>query len=769
MNAIRSAGFLPAIKRFAGWKPALLFLTAFAASASAQPGQRPAPRIGYVYPAGGKQGSTITVSVGGQNLNGASAVYFSGDGMHARVVGYDRPLTPKEINSLRERQGVLQEKRAGGKEPLTDAEKNELAAIREKLARRPNRLTSPALAETVTLEIMLSPNAQLGEHELRLKSNAGLTNPIVFCIGALPEIAEPVVTATMNPAPRKRETDPRSGRPKPTTTPITIPAVVNGQILPGEVDRFRFTAKQGQRLTVVARARALIPYLADAVPGWFQATLALYDSAGREVAYDDDFRFNPDPVLSYPIPADGEYAVEIKDSIYRGREDFVYRIAIGELPFVTAVFPLGATSGGRRTFEVTGWNLPETQVVLDTRDPRVRQLAFTLNRAGVPSNVVAVAIDAQPETLEHEPNDDAPPARLLALPVAINGRIARAGDADVFGFEGKAGAEIFAEVFARRLNSPLDSFLEISDAAGRRLASNDDHEDKGSGLTTHHADSRVRVKLPADGRYFVRVTDAQHRGGGEFGYRLQVGPPRPDFELRVTPATINARAGTHVPVTVYALRRDGFDGEIQLGLRNPPRGFALSGARIPAGQDKVQLTVFTPPAPRDEPYSLSLAGAATIDGKKVGRVAVPAEDMMQAFAYHHLVPAKEMLLQLTGRGGAARVVSSLPLQLAPGARARISVAAFIPPDVKTVHAELREPPAGVSVQQTVRTTQGLDVVVACDPAKAKPGAAGNLLLDIFAERGAPNAKTKAAVQRQPLATMPAVPFEVRAPATVAAK
>ena len=53
----------------------------------------------------------------------------------------------------------------------------------------------------------------------------------------------------------------------------------------------------------------------------------------------------PIPVLYYEIPADGEYVVEIKDAIYRGREDFVYRITIGELPFVTSIFPLGGPAG----------------------------------------------------------------------------------------------------------------------------------------------------------------------------------------------------------------------------------------------------------------------------------------------------------------------------------------------------------------------------------------------------------------------------------------
>jgi hypothetical protein len=46
-----------------------------------------------------------------------------------------------------------------------------------------------------------------------------------------------------------------------------------------------------------------------------------------------------------------------------------------------------------------------------------------------------------------------------------------------------------AEVYARRLDSPLDAVLRLFDPTGRQLALNDDHEDKTSGLSTHHADS----------------------------------------------------------------------------------------------------------------------------------------------------------------------------------------------------------------------------------------------------------------------------------------
>ena len=140
----------------------------------------------------------------------------------------------------------------------------------------------------------------------------------------------------------------------PKAKPLELPVLLNGQIMPGDVDRFRFRARQGQQLTIETQARRLVPYLADAVPGWFQATLALYDGQGHEVAFADDYRFHPDPVLFYRILADGEYELEIHDSIYRGREDFVYRIAVSGQPFITQMFPLGGQSGVTTVASVSG-------------------------------------------------------------------------------------------------------------------------------------------------------------------------------------------------------------------------------------------------------------------------------------------------------------------------------------------------------------------------------------------------------------------------------
>ena len=306
-------------------------------------------------------------------------------------------------------------------------------------------------------------------------------------------------------------------------------------------DRYRFEARKGQQLVIAAAARELIPYLADAVPGWFQATLTLYDAKGREVAYDDDYRFHPDPVLLFKVPEDGQYVVEIKDAIYRGRPDFVYRITLGELPFITSIFPVGRPGRGgdhRRALrlEPADRHADHGRPGHDAGDPSRFQCA----RGTRPPTRCRFAVDDSAGMPRKEPNDSTQAAQAVTLPLIVNGRIDRPDDWDVFRFEGRAGQQIVAEVRARRLESPLDSVLELFDAAGNRLAFNDDHEDKSDALRTHHADSLIRFTLPADGTYYVRLGDAQYQGGPEYAYRLRLSEPRPDFELRVAPSCIHA-------------------------------------------------------------------------------------------------------------------------------------------------------------------------------------------------------------------------------------
>ena len=733
--------------------------------------QRAVPHLGFAYPAGGQQGKTFTVSLGGQTLGGATDAYISGAGAHAKVINYERPFSQKELNDLREKLQQLQEKRAAartkaGAPAFTPEDEKSLEDTRIKLATRGVRPTNPALAETLTIEVRVAPDAVPGERELRIKTPAGLSNPVVFCISSLPETVTPVVTTTSNQPPRPNAPNAkRASAAKAVEPTISLPAIVNGQILPGEVDRFHFTARKGQRLTLMTAARSLLPYLADAVPGWFQPTLALYDPQGRELAYADDFRFHPDPALLCEIPADGDYVMEIKDAIFRGREDFVYRIAVGELPFVTAIFPLGGRAGESLKVATLGWNLPRSELVIDTLGKGHGIFELAMRNGPALSNPVRFLMDEHPAALEAEPNDSNAEAQLLTLPLTIDGRIATAGDVDMYRFVAAAPGTIVAEIVARRLNSPLDSILEIFDESGRRLGLNDDYEDKGAGLLTHHADSRLEVKLPAAGNYFVRVADTQHHGGTEYGYRLRLGAPEPDFALRIVPSSVNVRAGSAVTLTAYALRRDGFIGEIMLGLKDAPPGYSLSGGRIPANQDSVRLTLTASTMTTDAPQSLVMFGIGMNDGKRIAHVAVPAEDMMQAFAYHHLVPSQELKVQVAGRGVAVRPLTRAPVVIPAGGVARIRIATTAARSAGKIKLELVDPPAGIAIVRCDSNSDYVDVVVSCDATKMKPGTQGNLLFNAVGERSGATAKQgkNAKLQRSSLGTVPAIPFDIAAP------
>ena len=651
---------------------AMLFTPAIAQQQAARE-----PHIGYAYPAGAQQGATLQVAVGGQYLDGVSDVRITGKGVTGTIIEHFKPLPPGQAAQLRDKLKELTEKRwaatlgpstkgaqGAGKgaatattqpttRPVWTAEDEKMVAeIRAKLATFVRRPSSPAIAETVTVELKVAPDAPPGEREIRLVMPTRLTDPMTFFVGTLPE--------TSQPASRTTGDNPKSVAKREMS--VTLPAVVNGQIMPGGIDRYRFQARKGQSLVLIANARSLIPYIADAVPGWFQATLTLFDVHGKEVIYSDDYGFRQDPVVHYVVPEDGEYAVEIHDSIYRGREDFVYRVEMGELPYVTSVFPLGGRTGTQIPLQLTGWNLAQTQVEMDARSKPAS--VYPLRGASA-VNTVPISVDALPECMEEEHHDQPSQAQLVTLPMIINGRIDRPGDVDFYRFEGTVGEQIVADVRARRLGSPLDSVIEVTDSAGKQIAFNDDRDDKAMGLETHHADSYLMTKLPASGTYYLSIRDTQGKGGSEYGYRLRISRPHPDFELRVTPSSLSLRRWVNDPITVYAIRKDGFAGEIKLAFVGQGSGIKLSDARIPADKDTVKLTLTVPQDMPDGTVSLHLQGSAVINGLEVVRAAVPAEDMMQAFAYRHLV-AEDDLLATVGRtpiaqGGTTKEAAAKPL------------------------------------------------------------------------------------------------------------
>ncbi len=668
--------------------------------------------IGFVYPAGGQQGTTFPIRLGGQGLVHPDDVIVSGEGVSVRLVDYYRVMNNQELALLRQQLNELQKDgstvddamaarmawfefpepigppaeteevvgllcaacgvlnpldatvcsdchaeldpseaaASGGEQASEEPAESEQEIARQNLIERIQRVFAederfPAVrsqAELVFAEVTVEPDAKPGRREIRVVTKRGISNALSFYVGQLPEVARKPMTTMRFPVLGREHLSQRNRPPEEEELRISIPRTMNGQMAAGEVNRYRFHATAGQRLVMFAKARDLIPYVADGVPGWFQAVLRLHDADGNEVAYNDDFRFHPDPLIYYEVPADGEYVLTINEALFRGRESFVYRITVGELPYVSSIFPLGGRVGESVAIEMEGWNLDQAVLAVPPEDAAPGRHLLAASDGQHLSNFVPFMLGTLPETIEQEPNDDPSTAQQVTLPIVINGRADHPGDWDVFEVEGKAGETIVAEVHARRLGSPMDSFVKVTNEDGKIIALNDDHYDAASGLNTDHADSYLMVELPADGRYFVHVGDTRRQAGSEYAYRLRISHPLPDFELRVVPSRVVMRSKGSVALTVFAIRRDGFTGPISLNFEDLPDGLESPGATLPADQDSVKLTVRTTLADMDQPVDLTVVGTAKAGDREIVRQAVPAEDSMQAFLWRHLLPAKTL-------------------------------------------------------------------------------------------------------------------------------
>jgi hypothetical protein len=626
---------------------------------------QPAPRMGFVYPAGGQISTTVEVLIGGQYFDEQSEIIVSGEGVTAKVLEHDKIPSAQVIDDYRDRLREVQQKLRDGRRDGEVPANQKLAYIRKLLSeadlsekklrlmveydrRRndPKQQLNNQIGESLRARITIAENAVTGVRHLRVRTPSGLGNPMRFIIGQLPEVleAEPLREFDLE----KYRGGMDSMKAAKVETPATaLPVTLNGRIMPGEVDEFTIQAKKDDRLVLAMHARSLIPYLADAVPGWFQSIVSLHTAEGFEVAYSDGYRFDPDPVLFFKIPADGLYRIRVHDSIYRGRDDFVYRINVGQLPFLTGISPLGATTGEKVKITFQGGNLG-TDFKTDyeaAQEPGI--VLIQAEVGGVKSNAIPFHIDSVPQVQEREPNNTLGGAQELKPPMIANGVIETVGEADFYRVKGRGNHEMIFEIFARRLGSPVDASLSVFDNEGNQIAFNDDHEDLGSGLTTHHADSRISVKLPPDGQAFVRVSDTQAQSGPTNAYRLKVHVAEPAFALRVTPATLNAKPGGAASLKVHALRSGGFTGPITIQLQNPPPGFEMKNAVVPADKDVADVSISVPSGgDLEKPAALTLVGTADDGTQKIIAKAVPAEDMMQAFIYRHLVPVDELLVDV---------------------------------------------------------------------------------------------------------------------------
>jgi len=208
------------------------------------------------------------------------------------------------------------------------------------------------------------------------------------------------------------------------------------------------------------------------------------------------------------------------------------------------------------------------------------------------------------------------------------------------------------------------------------------NDDGGPG---YGKDSLLHFTAPADGEYIVSIRDVQGLGGETYSYRLTARHPRPDFRLTVNPRNPNVPVGGAIPVTVTAIRMDGFDGPIEVSLGDLPAGLRASTGVIASGQVSTTIALSAEPnAKLDAAVPLKAMGKAAISGATIARLANP-EDHLK-------------LISLMPRGDILMTAETKEVTIEPGGSAEITVSIARQGDFRgRVPVEVRNLPPRVRV------------------------------------------------------------------------
>jgi hypothetical protein len=167
--------------------------------------------------------------------------------------------------------------------------------------------------------------------------------------------------------------------------PITLPLTITGRIdVPGDVDVYQFQAKKGQKLFFQVEARRLGSPL--------DPVLRLADAAGKTLVEVDDTgparSASRDAELTFTVPEDGKYHVEVRDLHAEGQPRAVYRL---RALFAEPDYELTVAADH---FIVTPGKPLEIPVRIDRRNSFDREVEITVD--GLPEGVTAALVTSTP-------------------------------------------------------------------------------------------------------------------------------------------------------------------------------------------------------------------------------------------------------------------------------------------------------------------------------------------------------------------------------------
>lgn len=522
-----------------------------------------APQLTSISPRAAQRGQTIDVTLVGKNIDESAKIWLGKTGIKAEIKQKTPVATVRFTGS-----GIS--------------------------ANIPN---DPRLV----LSFEIAPDAPLGNHQIRLITPNGVSNPQNFLVGDLPE---------------KNEQEPNSTQEEANM--LELPVTVNGAVTSiDDVDIFHFNLRKGARL--------IIDIFAQRIGSPLDSYIVLYDPNGNEVVKSLDGN-GLDSFIDYTTQQAGTYSLHVRDVRYQGGGNYLYRLNIGELPYLQSIFPLGGKRGAANTVNVSGANLGAVNAVQLDISPDaslgIQELRVS-NPNGLETNPYPFAIGEFNESNEKEPNDTLAQENKIGTPITVNGRIEKAGDVDRYSIKVEKGTSLVFDVKARQFRSHLDPVLTIySHKKGETEGSVEEQvlrvNDDASGT-----DARIAFTFPNAGDYGISVRDLNGAGGSPYPYRLTIRPLKQGFSLSVNADNPRISRGGTLMLTASVARIDGFNGALRFYSPDLPKGFVFSPTILFPGQNQALLTITAPVDAELGLHPFSIVGVSAVGGERIEETASP--------------------------------------------------------------------------------------------------------------------------------------------------
>ncbi len=459
--------------------------------------------------------------------------------------------------------------------------------VSELMFSTPKITAQPVTGSENKFTVSIAADAPVGVYDARVMSRLGVSSARAFSANKLPEVT-------------------RTKANNSVETAMTLPlgTICNATMTKRSVDFYAFQGVKGKRVAVDCAATGIDSRLTP--------VLILADAKGGDLKVN-----RTGGVIDFTPPADGTYLIKVSDLTYQGGERLFYRLALQEVA--------GSGPAPRQ---------PQTQTVSAMSWP-------------------PVGLAATAKINENEPNNKPAEAQKITLPCDIAGSFFPAADVDTFEFTAKKGETWWVEVASERLGLNTDPFVlvqqvkanggketltdvaELYDIAPPMKVTSNGYSYDGPPYDAGSPDVNGKFEIKEDGTYRLQVRDlfGGTRSDANNVYRLLVRQAAPDFSLAAWAVHMTLRNGDRASLSkpmalragetrafeVVVQRRDGFDGEIEIGMENLPPGVSAAGLKIAKGKPYGYL-ILTASGDAKRGFSLAkIVGKATVNGAVVTR------------------------------------------------------------------------------------------------------------------------------------------------------